>query len=176
MIWAQARGGAIGVNNTLPWSVPEDMALFRRITRGCSVIMGKNTWNSLPERFRPLPGRKNIILSRTLPAVAHEDVFIYSSLDDVLTFVDSREIAWVMGGAHVYEQCINRADILCVTDIDIDVPDADAFAPRIPDDFHVVQEDPSGGWNYSEKGKCSYRFRMYARDALDVDIASLPSL
>ncbi|PJC14207.1 MAG: dihydrofolate reductase, partial [Comamonadaceae bacterium CG_4_9_14_0_8_um_filter_60_18] len=64
LIFARARNGVIGANNTLPWHLPEDMAHFKRLTLGCPVIMGRKTWDSLPHKFRPLPGRTNIVVTR----------------------------------------------------------------------------------------------------------------
>ena len=64
LIWAQTRGGVIGRDNAIPWRVPEDMALFQRITAGHPVVMGRRTWDSLPARFRPLADRRNIVITR----------------------------------------------------------------------------------------------------------------
>lgn len=64
LILARAANGVIGNNNALPWHLPEDLAHFKRLTSGCPVIMGRKTWDSLPARFRPLPGRRNIVVTR----------------------------------------------------------------------------------------------------------------
>lgn len=64
LIYARAANGVIGKDNTMPWHLPEDMAHFKELTRGCAVIMGRKTWDSLPARFRPLPGRSNIVVTR----------------------------------------------------------------------------------------------------------------
>ena len=64
LIWAEAHGGVIGAEGGMPWNVPEDLAHFKEITLGAPVIMGRKTWDSLPERFRPLPGRENIVITR----------------------------------------------------------------------------------------------------------------
>ena len=64
LIWAQARGGVIGKDGAMPWHLPEDLAHFKRTTLGCPVIMGRKTWDSLPPKFRPLPGRRNIVVTR----------------------------------------------------------------------------------------------------------------
>ena len=63
LVWAQARNGVIGADGGLPWHLPEDLALFRRLTMGSTVVMGRRTWESLPDRFRPLPGRTNVVLT-----------------------------------------------------------------------------------------------------------------
>ena len=64
LIYARARNGVIGRNNTLPWHLPEDMAHFKATTAGCPVVMGRKTWDSLPPKFRPLPGRTNLVVTR----------------------------------------------------------------------------------------------------------------
>ena len=64
LIWAQAANGVIGRGGALPWHLPEDLAHFRDTTRGSTVVMGRRTWDSLPDRFRPLPGRRNVVLTR----------------------------------------------------------------------------------------------------------------
>ena len=64
LIYARARNGVIGKGGTLPWHLPEDLAHFKRLTMGCPVIMGRKTWDSLPPKFRPLPGRENVVLTR----------------------------------------------------------------------------------------------------------------
>ena len=64
LIYARAANGVIGKDNRLPWHIPEDMAHFKQLTQGCPVVMGRKTWDSLPARFRPLPGRTNIVVTR----------------------------------------------------------------------------------------------------------------
>ena len=64
LIWAEARGGVIGAEGGMPWHVPEDLAHFKAVTLGAPVIMGRKTWDSLPERFRPLSGRENVVITR----------------------------------------------------------------------------------------------------------------
>ena len=73
LIYARANNGAIGHHNALPWHLPEDLAHFKRQTQGCPVIMGRNTWDSLPPRFRPLPGRLNVVLTRNPDWLASPD-------------------------------------------------------------------------------------------------------
>lgn len=167
MIWAQAHSRAIGAGGGLPWSVPEDMALFRRMTRGTTVIMGRRTWESLPEQFRPLPGRENIVITRNADYEAPK-ARVVSSWEQARDGVDGDGCAWVIGGAQLYRQAIDDADILCVTDLDIDVPNADAFAPVIPDDFGIVACLPDRGWLSSratggDTRSILYRFTLYAR-------------
>ena len=100
LVWAQTPTGIIGRDGTLPWHVPEDMAHFRDLTRGHPVIMGRATWASLPPRFRPLPGRDNIVLTRT-PGFEAAGALVVHGIDEALRLVGDRD-AWVIGGGEVY--------------------------------------------------------------------------
>lgn len=165
-IWAQAHNRAIGKNGGMPWHLPEDLAHLRRLTMGQPVIMGRATWDSLGEKYQPLPGRRNIVLTRSGdPIVGCETV---SSFDEAKELV-AGELAWVMGGAQVYEAAMPHIDGIVVTDIDIDVPGADAFAPVLPDwvtsglpEWEVVRSDPHRGWHTAANGM-NYRFTALKR-------------
>lgn len=128
LIFAKARNGVIGKNNTLPWHLPEDMAHFKRTTMGCPVIMGRKTWDSLPARFRPLPGRANVVVTRQ-EAWSEIGAQPSSSLTEALTFCEQFENVWVIGGAQVYALALPFADTAVVTEIDADF-EGDAFAPQ----------------------------------------------
>ena len=127
LVWAQGVGGVIGRDNTIPWHVPEDMAYFKKVTQGHPVIMGRRTWDSLPPRFRPLPGRRNIVVSRTLgwssPGAEHA-----SSLDAALALAGDVPRVFVMGGAQLYALALPRADELVLTEVEAEF-EADAFFP-----------------------------------------------
>lgn len=159
MIWAQATGGVIGKDGTMPWHVPEDLAHFRTTTRGHAVVMGRTTWEALPERFRPLPDRENVVLSRR-PGLALPGARVVTSVGEVLDLAAGRE-AWVIGGGQVYRAFEPAADRLVVTEIDLDV-DGDTWAPVV--DPSRWAEVPVGGhgWATSTSG-ARYRFRTYAR-------------
>jgi dihydrofolate reductase len=136
LIWAQARHtssarAVIGKDGVMPWHLPEDLAHFKRTTMSQPVIMGRKTWDSLPAKFRPLPGRLNVVITRS--ESWHENsVLRASSLDEALLFCEQRgaQDVWVIGGAQIYEQAIARAYKLIVTQID-SAFDGDAFAPTI---------------------------------------------
>jgi len=117
LIAAMARDRVIGRGNTLPWHLPEDMAHFRTVTRGHPVIMGRKTWDSLPERFRPLPGRRNVVVTRnaTWQAAGAEAM---PSLDAALTATANAERVFVIGGAELYAAALPLADTLLLTEID----------------------------------------------------------
>lgn len=102
LIYAVAANGVIGRNGSMPWHVPEDLAHFRALTSGCPVIMGRKTWDSLPERFRPLPGRRNIVITRQDGWQAR-GAEVAHSLEQALEVARSTQAdtVWVMGGAGV---------------------------------------------------------------------------
>jgi len=129
LIDARAANGVIGKDGTMPWHLPEDLAHFKRLTLGHPVIMGRKTWDSLPERFRPLPGRINIVITRQ-PDWHQDGVQRASSLREALQFCASSETVWVMGGAQIYAQALPLADRVEVTEIARDF-DGDALAPSL---------------------------------------------
>ena len=139
LIWAQARGGVIGKDGTMPWHLPEDLAHFKRTTLSHPVIMGRKTWDSLPARFRPLPGRANLVVTRQgdWNEIGAQSA---SSLREALQQCENSEQVWVIGGAQIYAQAMPLADELVVTHIDADF-DGDAFAPAIGPEWHEVARD-----------------------------------
>jgi dihydrofolate reductase len=165
LIWAQADDGVIGQAGGMPWHLPEDLAHFKAITLGHPVIMGRRTWDSLDPRFRPLPGRRNIVVTRD-PAWSADRVETAHSIDDALALAaadsdsdsDSDEV-WVIGGAQLYAATLDRADRLEVTEIDEQYPDGDAHAPAIPESWTAAAP---GDWLTSRTG-LRYRFRTYTR-------------
>ena len=151
LIWAQAHGRVIGRGGALPWRLPEDLEHFKRTTLGCPVIMGRRTWDSLPPRFRPLPGRQNIVLTRSSDWSAH-GAQRAASLDEALQLAAGAPRAWVIGGAQLYAAAIARADELRITEIDLDVPGGDAFAPALGAEWREVERSThtaASGLRYS---------------------------
>jgi len=127
LIAAVARNGAIGRDNALLFDEPADQRHFRAATLGCPVIMGRKTWDSLPARFRPLPGRRNVVVSRNAGlAVAVAE--LAPDLATALDRVADAPRAFVIGGAQLYAQALPQADTLVLTEIDADL-DGDAFFP-----------------------------------------------
>jgi dihydrofolate reductase len=127
LIAAVSRNRAIGKGNALLWHEPEDQKHFRRVTMGCPVIMGRKTWDSLPARFRPLPGRRNIVVTRN--ALWHADgAEPVASIDAALALLAGTAKAFVIGGAEVYALALPLADELVLTEIDADI-DGDVFFP-----------------------------------------------
>jgi dihydrofolate reductase len=157
LIWAQARGGVIGAAGRLPWHLPEDLALFRELTTGSTVVMGRRTWESLPPRFRPLPGRTNVVLT-THPDWSGDGAVRAASVPEVL---DRAEPLWVIGGGAVYAGFLPHAHRLVVTDVDLDV-DGDTWAPAIGPEWSPVGRVPAEGWSASSSGP-RYAVTTYAR-------------
>jgi dihydrofolate reductase len=128
LVAAVARDGVIGRDGGLPWRLPEDMAHFRSVTIGQPVVMGRRTWESLPVRFRPLPGRRNVVVTRN--ASWHEDGAERSaSLDEALQLLAGVERVSVIGGGELFSAALPIADELLLTEIDLDV-EGDTFFPE----------------------------------------------
>jgi len=159
LIWAEARGGVIGKDGGMPWHVPEDLAHFRAATMGAPVIMGRRTWESFPPRFRPLPGRRNLVVTRDDDWSA-EGAERASSLEGALALLAGEQIAWVIGGAGLFAEAIERADVLEVTELDLEV-DGDTFAPSHAG-WSVARVEPDDGWSVS-RGGVAYRFLTLLR-------------
>lgn len=149
LIWAQSASGVIGRDNGIPWRVPEDQARFKELTLGQPVVMGRLTWESLPAKVRPLPGRRNIVVTRD-PGYLAEGAQVVTELPADLD-------GWVIGGAQLYALALPVADCCEVTEIDVDV-DGDAFAPVLDDSWSVH----CGDWLTSSSG-LRYRFCSYRR-------------
>lgn len=156
MIWAWARGGVIGADGTMPWRLPEDLAHFKATTSGHPVIMGRATWDSLPPRNRPLPGRRNIVITRS-PDWRADGAEMAQSPTAAMELVGD-EPAWVMGGAQIYAAMLPLADHLEVTEIDADF-DGDTHLPALGPEW---LPEP-GPWQVSERGGLRYRFVRYHR-------------
>ncbi|MDO8251488.1 MAG: dihydrofolate reductase [Rhodoferax sp.] len=150
LIFARAANGVIGNNNTLPWRLPEDMAHFKRTTLGCPVIMGRKTWDSLPPKFRPLPGRLNVVVTRQ-PDWQAEGALCAHSLPEAMALCPLESDAWVIGGAEIYAQALPLARTAVVTEIDADF-EGDAYAPPFGPEWTETareQQVSSTGLNFS---------------------------
>ncbi|MBT1001131.1 dihydrofolate reductase [Paenarthrobacter sp. DKR-5] len=163
MIWAQTLGGVIGANGTMPWHLPEDLEHFRRTTNGHPVVMGRRTWDSFPARYRPLPGRTNIVITGQQDWAADGAVVVHS-LDEGLaaarTASGSDEI-WVLGGGKVFGEAAPGADTAVVTIIDSHAA-GDTHAPELGPDWTRQLSDPADGWHTSRNGT-RYRFEHWTR-------------
>jgi len=157
LIAAVARNGAIGRGNALVFNEPADQRRFRELTLGCPVIMGRRTWDSLPARFRPLPGRRNVVVSRN-PSLQAAGAEVAADLEHALALVAEAPRAYVIGGAELYAEALPLAHTLLLTEIDADL-DGDAFFP--PWDRSLFEESSSVG--AVSAGGLPYRFVTYTR-------------
>lgn len=139
LILARARNGAIGKDGVMPWHLPEDLAHFKKVTMGCPVIMGRKTWDSLPPRFRPLPGRLNIVITRQSDWHA-QGATRADSITQALVLCGPAPGAWVIGGAQIYAQAKAIAHVAEVTEIDADFQ-GDAFAPDFGEGWKEVARE-----------------------------------
>jgi dihydrofolate reductase len=160
LIWAEARGGVIGRGGGMPWHVPEDLAHFRDLTSGSPVIMGRRTWESFPEKYRPLPGRRNLVVTRNAAWQA-DGADRAPSLDAALMLAADAPEVWVIGGAALFAEAIVRADVLEVTELDLEVSGGDTFAPA-RSAWTVAAIDPTDEWAVSRTG-VPYRFLTLIR-------------
>jgi dihydrofolate reductase len=141
VVAAVARGGVIGRDNAIPWRIPEDMARFRELTMGHPVVMGRRTWDSLPDRFRPLPGRRNVVVSRS-PDWHADGAERAGSLHEALRLVDGASEVFVIGGAQLYAAALPLADELLLTEIDADIEGDTSFPPFDRTAYEEVSREP----------------------------------
>ena len=165
LIASVARNGSIGHGNGLVWHEPEDQRWFKRQTLGCPVVMGRKTWDSLPVRFRPLPGRANIVVTRqpawsAAGAQAAADLPAGLALARAAAAANAARHIFVIGGAQLFAQALPWADELLLTEIDADLP-GDTFFPAWPtQDFKQAARDarPASG-----PGRPAFAFVTYQR-------------
>jgi dihydrofolate reductase len=155
VIWAQARDGVIGRDGAMPWHIPEDAAYFRRVTSGHAVVMGRLTWESLPDRFRPLPDRRNIVISRR-PGLTLPGAEVAPSPAAALALAGP-DRSWVIGGGQIYAAALPLASEVLVTEIDLRVA-GDVHAPPLTG-WRVAQ---AGEWQVSAGG-ARFRWLRYHR-------------
>ena len=154
LIWAQSSSGVIGRDGGIPWRLPEDQARFKELTIGHTVVMGRLTWESLPAKVRPLPGRRNVVLTRQADYIA-DGAHVVTTLDEAVT-----DETWVIGGEQIYALALPIATRCEVTEVEIDLPreDGDAVAPVL-DETWVGK---TGEWLTSSSG-LRYRYHSYLR-------------
>jgi dihydrofolate reductase len=158
LIVAAAANNAIGKNGKMPWHLPNDMKHFKNLTWGMPVIMGRKTFESLG---KPLPGRKNIVISRQ-PGWQAEGTVTVKSLDDALFVArgtDAKEV-FVIGGGEIYRLAYEKARRIYLTRVNAE-PDGDSFFPELEDtEWHLVQEINHGK---DEKHQYEYSFQVWER-------------
>jgi dihydrofolate reductase len=167
LVWAQTSTGVIGKAGDMPWHLPEDMSHFSRLTTGHPVIMGRKTWESFPDKYRPLPDRTNIVITRQAAwrdTPGAEGAVAVASLDDALLesqFVAGHETVWIIGGGEIFAQSLDLADVAVVTTIDTNA-EGDTFAPELGYDWTASASLPANGWLTSANGT-RYRITLWRR-------------
>lgn len=127
LIVARGANGAIGLNGTMPWHIPEDLKHFKNVTMGCPIIMGRKTWESIG---RPLPGRTNIVVSRCSDFQA-QGALVAPSLEQAIALAAPAERIFIIGGGELYRQALSRVEVAWVTEIHAS-PEADTFFDALP--------------------------------------------
>ena len=140
LVAAVARGGVIGRDSEIPWRLPEDMQRFRAITMGNPVVMGRRTWESLPDQFRPLPGRGNVVVTRN-PDWSAQGADRAGSIEDALRLLEDERQVFVIGGGEIYAAALPLADELLLTEIDAEIEGDTYFPEWNRDDFDEVARE-----------------------------------
>lgn len=156
LIVARARNGVIGRDNALPWRLPADLAFFKRTTMGAPIVMGRKTWQSIG---RPLPGRRNIVVSRTL-GDAPTDVIVVPDLASAFAAAVPADEVFVIGGAQLYAEALATADRIYVTEVDADV-EGDTRFPVV--EASLWTSTPIGEHPADERHQWPIRFVRYDR-------------
>lgn len=158
IIVAVADNYAIGKSNKLPWHLPADLKHFKQLTTGHAVLMGKRTYESLPNG--PLPNRKNIVLTSVLSEGVNEGYYEADSLEDAFELCEHEENVFIIGGGAVYRQSLDIADSMYITWVHAEFA-ADAFFPEIDFDqwIEVSRED----FPVDEKNPYPYSFVCYEK-------------
>lgn len=153
LIAAVADNNCIGINNKIPWNIPEDFQYFKKTTLGKTCVMGQATFESIIGYIgKPLPGRKTVVLSKNPNFVAPEDVRVYDDLEKVFAELQNEDV-FICGGATIYKLTINRVDVLYITEVHMN-PDGDVFFPEI--DKNIWKET----WRENHEG---YSFVRYEK-------------
>ncbi|MDQ8046564.1 MAG: dihydrofolate reductase [Solirubrobacteraceae bacterium] len=139
---AYARNHVIGADGGMPWHLPTDLKHFRDVTTPGTVVMGRTTWDSIPERFRPLPGRRNLVLSRTAGYEA-PGAEVFASFDEALAAAAGDDEVFLIGGGRTYADALARTDRVWATEIDAE-PEGDTHFPVLdPAEWQVEESlDP----------------------------------
>lgn len=157
MIAAVGPNLELGIDGDLVWHISADLRNFKRLTSGHPVIMGRKTWESLPKR--PLPGRKNIVLSRSLSTI--DGAHVANSVEDALKLCEGEEIPFIIGGGDIYTTFMPLASELHITHVDASAPQGvDAWFPDYRKDWTLNE---ASDWDTDDKG-IKYRFEKWKRD------------
>lgn len=148
LIAAIDTNNCIGKDGALPWHIPEDLAHFKKLTEGKTILMGRKTWESLPEKYRPLPNRTNIVITRQNSYALPAGVLCYDSVDVALA-AHKNEDSMVIGGGEIFTQTIKKADVLYMTHVNQTVNACTAFFPPInPTIWRETEREDHDGFSF----------------------------
>jgi dihydrofolate reductase len=147
LVAAVSQNGCIGKDGRLPWHLPEDLTHFKQLTLGKIVLMGRKTWESLPPHVRPLPGRTNIVITRQADYPLPTDVERFASVNEAINAHRDQDIC-VIGGGEIYQQAIELADTLYITEIKQTVLGDTHFPTIDSETWHVIARDSHPGFAF----------------------------
>ena len=152
---AVAENWVIGGDNDLPWHLPEDLQNFKKLTMGKTVVMGRKTFESILKRLgKPLPGRKNVVITRQTGYLAAEGVLVFHSLEEVVQALAEEDL-YIIGGAEIFKLALPFAQKMYITHVKGDY-EGDAFFPQIAwDEWEKIQEDPHEKFTFAKYKKRS---------------------
>ena len=160
LIAAMTRNHVIGKDNDLPWKLPDDMKFFQQTTKGHVVIMGRKNYDSLPPKFKPLPNRTNVILTRQKDFVA-DDCEVFTDIRQAIEFAKNQgeQEVFVIGGGEIYKQSMKMADRLYLTEIDTEL-DGDTFFPQVGTEWIEKKRIPHSS---DERHQFAFDFVTYEK-------------
>jgi len=155
IITAKDSNNGIGINNELPWHIPNDLKWFKKHTKGKTVIMGSNTYFSLPKKFRPLPHRENLVLTNNLEKkeqIEQEGGIVFNSKEQIIEHCNDDTIEYmIIGGSNIYNQFIDVVDKVYITQID-DIFNCDTFFPKMDNNWkleYISKHETINGYEYN---------------------------
>ena len=161
LIAAMSKNRVIGINNDLPWHLPDDMKYFMETTKGHVVIMGRKNFDSLPPKFKPLPHRTNVILTRQ-QGFEVADCVVYHDIKDAYAFAEGQgeQELFVIGGGQIYQMAMERADMIYLTEIDAHIKNGEVFFPEMTGDWEEVSREHHPA---DERHEFSFDFVKYEK-------------
>ena len=156
LIFAVSKNNIIGKNNKLPWHIPDDLKRFKDLTINDVVVMGRNTWESLPNNCRPLPNRINVVLSSN-KELKLSGAIVFNSVNDIMEHYDDQTV-WIIGGTNVLQEFLPFADNLYITRINHEI-DGDTYGPLIDYNEWLVESSVDMVYN-----QYNYANLIYSKD------------
>ncbi|MDW3211057.1 MAG: dihydrofolate reductase [Reichenbachiella sp.] len=161
LIAAMSKNRVIGINNDLPWHLPDDMKYFMETTKGHVVIMGRKNFDSLPPKFKPLPNRTNVVLTRQ-EGFEVADCEVYHDIKDAYAFAEKQEEQelFVIGGGQIYQMAMEQADMIYLTEIHAHIENGEVFFPEMTGEWKEVSREHHSA---DERHKYSFDFVKYEK-------------